>query len=363
MIFLFRKYFILVLILLIASVSIYSNDVRADKPGYDLQKYLKTSLKESRELKEEEINITEKEIALEKEIADQELRPSPLLFKKAELELRLAEKKKEVAEDEIINQLVNDFFNYYKAENLIIIHRRYTNILEKELKNIEEKYEQGILIKTDLLKAESELQRAESNLQKALNNKEKLAFKLKQNLNMDYNNKLEINFKENTLRKLTLNKSLEELMQSALNNRLEIKEAEANIEIKKISYKISSADYSSKLSERSAENELINAENRLEIVKDMIRLDVNNKYLNHEDHIEDKKQYKKLIESLNEALRIKKLYFEADYITGTELLETEVELYQAEINYLHAEIDYYLSLAELYLSTGDFKEMLIYAEK
>lgn len=93
MIFLFKKYFILVLILLIASVSIYSNDVRADKPGYDLQKYLKTSLKESRELKEEEINITEKEIALEKEIADQELSPSPLLLKKAELELRLAECK------------------------------------------------------------------------------------------------------------------------------------------------------------------------------------------------------------------------------------------------------------------------------
>lgn len=363
MMFLFRKYFILVFILLMASVSLYSIDIRAEKPSYNLQKYLEISLKESRELKEKKINIAEKETALEKEIADQELRPSPLLLKKAELELRLAEKKKEVAEDETINQLVNDYFNYYKAENLITIHSKYTNILEKELENIEEKYEQGILIKTDLLKAESELQMAESNLHKALNNKKKLAFKLKQNLNMDYKNELEINFKENNLRKLKLNRNLEELMQTALRNRLEIKEAEANIELKKISYQISSADYSSKLSEKSAENELIYAENRLEIVKDMIRLDVNNKYLNHQDNREDKKQYKKVIESLNEALRIKKLYFEADYITGTELLETQVDLYQAEISYSHAEIDYYLSLAELYLSTGDFKEMFIYAEK
>ena len=358
-----RKYFILVFILVLASITLYSSDISAEKVGYDLQKYLEISINESRELKEAEINTAEKEIALEKEMAEQELRPSPLLLKKAELELKLAEKKADLAEDEIRYQLVNDFFNYYKADNLVSIHRKYTNILEKELENIKDKYEQGDLIKTDLLRAESELEKAESNFQKAVNNKKKIAFKLKQNLNMDYRNELGIDFKENALKEWKLTKNLEELLQTALKKRLEFKEAEANLELKEISYKISAADYSSQLSEKSAENELMNAENRLEIVKDMIRLDVNNKYLDYQNTKEDKEHFKKLIESLSEALRIKKLYFESDYITGTELLETEVDLYQAEINYSNAEIDYYLSIAELYLSTGEFKEMLIYAEK
>ncbi len=359
----FRKYFMLVFILVLASITFYSSDISAEKIEFDLQKYLEISINESRELKEAEINIAEKEIALEKEMAEQELRPSPLLLKKAEVELKLAEKKADVVEDEIINQLVNDFFNYYKADNLVSIHRKYSNILEKELENIKDKYEQGILIKTDLLKAESELEKAESNLQKAINNKKKLAFKLKQNLNLDYRSELSIHFKEAALNDWKLNKNFEELLQTAFKNRLEIKEAKANIELKEISYKISSADYSSQLSEKNAENELMKAKNRLEIVKDKISLDVNNKYLNHQSTGEDKEHFKKLIQSLREALRTKKLYFEADYVTGTELLETQVDLYHAEINYSHSEIDYYLSLAELSLSTGDFEEMLIYAEK
>jgi hypothetical protein len=159
-----------------------------------------------------------------------------------------------------------------------------------------------------------------------------------------------------------LNEDFEELLDISLKNRIEIKEAEVNKELKNINYKLSARDYSPQLKEIEAENEYLSAQNNTKIVKDMVELDLNNSYLNFKDSIENINRDRKLIESYKEALRVKKLYFEEDYITGTELLETQVDLYQAEVSLSHSKIDYYLSLAELYLSTGDFKELLIYAE-
>ncbi|PUU88569.1 MAG: Uncharacterized protein CI948_2262, partial [Halanaerobium sp.] len=197
----------------------------------------------------------------------------------------------------------------------------------------------------------------------AVNNKKRAEFKVKQNLKMELEDQLQLNFKEDILKNWQLEENLKELFQTALKKRIEVKEAEANKELQKINYRLAAKDYSSDLDEKEAKNELKNAENQLELIKDKIKLDVNDKYLDHQDSIAEIERYQKLIESFEEALRVKKLYFEEDYITGTELLETQVDLYQSEINYAHAQIDYYLSLAELYLSTGDFKEALNYENK
>ncbi|MGM0603368.1 MAG: TolC family protein [Bacillota bacterium] len=357
-----KEKLIVIVLILTAAVFFFSADLMAEKIEYNLNDYLEKGLDESRELTEAEFDLYRKEIELEKEKAEQEVRPSPLRLKKAELELQIAEKNLEIRKDQIINQIVKDFFNYYKAVNIIEINEKYVNILQEELKNIEQKYEEGLLIKSDLLQAEVELKTAESNLVEAQNNKKRAAFRLKQNINLEYKNEVNIVFDGNMLNwKLTEN--LDSLFAAAINNRIEIREAEVNNELQQINHKIASAEYSTKLAEKSAENDLLDSENKLKMVKDKIKLDVNNKYLTYQDSRENINRYQKLIESLTEALRIKELYFEEDYITGTELLETQVDLYQAEINYSHARIDYYLSLAELYLSTGDFEEMLIYENK
>jgi hypothetical protein len=213
------------------------------------------------------------------------------------------------------------------------------------------------------MQAEVELKTAASNLKAAVNNKKRAEFKVKQNLKMEFEDQLQLNFKEDELKNWHLEKDLKELFKTALSKRIEIKEAAANKELQKINYSLAAKDYRSDLDEKEAKNELENAENKLELVKDKIKLDVNDKYLDYQDSIAELERYQKLIESFEEALRVKKLYFEEDYITGTELLETQVDLYQSEINYAQAQIDYYLSLAELYLSTGDFKEGLNYENK
>ncbi|RAK08485.1 outer membrane efflux protein [Halanaerobium saccharolyticum] len=331
--------------------------------SFNLQQYLEKSLSENREVKKAKINLKAKKIALDKEKAEQELRPSPLFLKKAETEMDIAERNLEITRDQVTEELISDFFSYYKAENSIAIHKKYRKILKKELANIKEKYKQGSIIKSDVMQAEVELKSTESNLKTATNTKKRAVFKLKQNLNLNFNEQLKINFNVKELKDWKLNKSLNELFNIALNKRIEIKEAETNKELQKINYQIASADYSSKLEAEQAKNGLKNAKNQLELIKDRIKLDVNSKYLDHQNSIAEIERYKKVIESLKEALRVKKLYFEEDYITGTELLETQVELYQSEINYSHAKIDYYLSLAELYLSTGDFEEMVDYETK
>jgi outer membrane protein TolC len=337
--------------------------VSAAESALNLQGYLAQSLTKNEEVKKAEMNLEAKEIALAKEKAEQEVRPSPLLLEKAKTELEIAARNLEITKDQVTTNLINDFFNYYKAKNSIVIHQRYQKILEEELENIKEKYEQGILIKSDLMQAEVELKTAASNLKAAVNNKKRAEFKVKQNLKMELEDQLQLNFKEDILKNWQLEENLKELFQTALKKRIEVKEAEANKELQKINYRLAAKDYSSDLDEKEAKNELKNAENQLELIKDKIKLDVNDKYLDHQDSIAEIERYQKLIESFEEALRVKKLYFEEDYITGTELLETQVDLYQSEINYAHAQIDYYLSLAELYLSTGDFKEALNYENK
>lgn len=355
-----KLFFIFLTVTVLLSLTV---SAAAAEYSFNLQQYLEKSLAENREVKEAEMNLKAKKIALKKEKAEQELRPSPLLLEKAKTELDIAERKLEITEGRVTKNLINDFFNYYKAKNSIVIHKKYRKILKEELTNIKEKYKQGSIIKSDLMQAEVELKTAESSLKEAVNNLKRASFKLKQNLNLNFNDRLQIDFKRDELHGWQLTESLDELFKIALNKRIEIKEAEANKKLQKINYQIASADYSSNLEAEQAKNELENAENKLELIKDKVKLDVNNKYLDHQDSIEEIERYEKIIESLKEALRVKKLYFEEDYITGTELLETEVELYQNEINYSHAKIDYYLSLAELYLSTGDFEELIDYEIK
>lgn len=352
---------VIFLFFLLITASLFSNyQLKAEAVNYNFDSYLENTLNQSRELREAEINLSKKKIDLEKEEAEQEIKPSPLLLKKAELELEIAAKNLEIRKDEITKNLISDYFNYYKAKNLVQVHQKYKEILEEELENIEDKYQQGLLTKSDLMQAEVELKRAEKNLVNAKNNKKASDFKIKQNLNLNYKKDLELKFEEEKFNNWTLAENLDQLFAAALSNRIEIEEAEVNKSLQEINYKIAAADYSPNLTEKEAEIDLINARNKSELIKDQIQLDVNNKYLTYQDSKENLKHYQKMIESFTEALRIKRLYFDEDYITGTELLETQVDLYQTEVNYSHAQIDYYLSLAELYLSTGDFKEMLIY---
>ncbi len=350
----------LLLVFMLFSVTL---NVYAEEITVDLDSYLKSSLENSREFKEAELNLNAKKINLKEVEAEQEVSPSPLLLAQAELELELAEKKMLRKEDELINKYINEFFNYYKTENLIEVHQKYLSVLEDEMENIKDKYQQGLLTKSDIYKAEVELKTAQSNLIKAENNNQRVGFKLKQNLKVEKDSQLNIKFSKSDLKAWELDEDFNELLEIALEHRIEIKEAEVNKELKNINYKLAAGDYSPKLKEKEAENEYLSAVNNKEIVKDMVELDLNNSYLNFKDSIVNINRDRKLIESHKEALRVKKLYFEEDYITGTELLETQVDLYQAEVSLSHSEVDYYLSLAELYLSTGDFKELLIYAEK
>ncbi|MFW6001483.1 MAG: TolC family protein [Halanaerobium sp.] len=341
---------------------ILAANAAAEDISIDLESYLKISLENSRELKEAELNLKAKAINLKEVEAEQEVNPSPSLLTQAKLELELAEKKLLRKEDELINNYINDFFNYFKTENSVEVHQRYLKVIKNEMENIEDKYEQGLLTKSDIYQAEVELKTVESNLVKARNDKERVGFKLKQNLNNEKNDQLDMKFSESDLKAWELNEDFEELLDISLKNRIDIKEAEVNKELKKINFKLAARDYSPKLKKIEAENEYLSALNNTKVAKDMVELDLNNAYLNFKDSLENINKDRKLIESYNEALIVKKLYFEEDYITGVELLAAQVDLYQAEVSFSHSKIDYYLSLTELYLSTGDFKELLIYAE-
>lgn len=341
----------------------FAGQISAAELEFKLAGYLERSLKRSDQLKKARLNIKDREINLAKRTADQKISPSPLLLKQAELELELAQKRFSRREDELITEYLSDFFNYQKAKNAVLIHRKYRDILKEELKNIENKYQAGSLTKSDLYQAEVELKIAENKLYKAINNQNKIAFKVKKNLKLAENRVLKIKFRESDLKEWKLKQSYEKLRKLALKHRIEIREAEVKQSLNQINYQLAKRAYSPQLNQDQAENDYLNSTNQLKLLKDQIELDLNNSYYNFQNRIEDLKSDSSLIKSYQEALRVKSLYFEEDYITGTELLEAETDLYQAEINLANSEVNYYQSLAELYLSTGDFKELLPYAEK
>ena len=335
----------------------------AELKEYNLEKYLNQALEKSRELEDFKLALLEKEINLKMQKADQEVSPSPLDLRQAELELELAKKELEKQKADLIYLYLNDFFSYYKSENLIAIHQRYLETFQIEFANIQEKYEEGILIKSDILQAEVELNRAEANLKAAVRNHKKIAFKLKDNLDLSNDVELKIQFSEADLKDFSLDKSLESLLQLALDNRIELQSAELNKELQQINYRLAQQQYSPRLKGKRAENEYLKAKNNLNLTKSRVKIDLNNHYQDYQKTKADIESKAKLKASFEEALRVKELYFEADYIGGTELLEAQNDLYNAEINYLHTRIDNYLALTELYLSAGDFKELFIYAEK
>ncbi|ADQ14204.1 TolC family protein [Halanaerobium hydrogeniformans] len=335
----------------------------AEHNQYNLEEYLKEAVEKSRELEDFKLALLEKEINLKTVKADQEVSPSPLNLRQAELELELAEKELEKKKADLIYQFLNDFFNYYKTENLIALHQRYLETFKIEFANIQQKYEEGILIKSDIFQAEVELNRVEANLKAAKRDHNKISYKLKDNLGLSYDRKLKITFSEADLKDFRLDKSLDSLFELALDNRIEVESAEVNNELQEINYRLAQQDYNPWLQEKRAENEYLKAKNNLALTKSRIKIDLNNHYQDYYKSKADIESQLKLKASFEEALRVKKLYFTEDYISGTEFLEAKNDLYNAEINYLHTRIDNYLALAELYLSAGDFKELFSYVEK
>lgn len=67
----------------------------AEHNQYNLEEYLKEAVEKSRELEDFKLALLEKEINLKTVKADQEVSPSPLNLRQAELELELAEKELE----------------------------------------------------------------------------------------------------------------------------------------------------------------------------------------------------------------------------------------------------------------------------
>lgn len=246
---------------------------------------------------------------------------------------------------------------------MIALHQRYLETFKIEFANIQQKYEEGILIKSDIFQAEVELNRVEANLKAAKRDHNKISYKLKDNLGLSYDRKLKITFSEADLKDFRLDKSLDSLFELALDNRIEVESAEVNNELQEINYRLAQQDYNPWLQEKRAENEYLKAKNNLALTKSRIKIDLNNHYQDYYKSKADIESQLKLKASFEEALRVKKLYFTEDYISGTEFLEAKNDLYNAEINYLHTRIDNYLALAELYLSAGDFKELFSYVEK
>ncbi len=223
------------------------------------------------------------------------------------------------------------YYNVLVAEKSVEINQAKLNKASEQLRVVNLKFKNGSATKAEVLSAEMAIQQAKTDLDSALDD-----------LNitkLDFLNKLELPFDtdlvltDTELSYVPTNKvNLDEKIEKAKQDRLEILTAENDLEIQKIETHAYTAYYTSNLRQNKwAKEKLKDAELNVPQVYKDVELDVRKSYLNLVKAERALVNMDKTVELSKEAARINKLLFDNGMATSLDVLNADTNLAQAEI--------------------------------
>lgn len=138
---------------------------------------------------------------------------------------------------------------------------------------------------------------------------------------------------------------LEAALASALEKRLEVLQAQDQVETARINLELAQNPYTPRLDQARAELQLEQAEQALEQARLQVELDVRSAYDAVKAAEAQVPWREEAAELAAEQLRIAQLRFEAGTITSLDVTEAQQNAFEAQVNALNALFDYRISLA------------------
>lgn len=231
---------------------------------------------------------------------------------------------------------IDGISSYYKvliAEKAIEINEINLNKANEQLRVVNLKFDKGTVTKAEVLNAEMAVQQAKTDMDSAIDDLNIVKLNLLNKLNLTFDQ--EIVLTDKTLTYLpTRDIDLNEVIERAKAERLEIINAENNLELQKIESHAYRAYYTSNLwQNKVAVKKLEDAELNVPQAYKDVELDVRESYLNLVKSERSLVNMDKTVELAKEAARINKLLYDNGMATSLDVLEANAGLAQAEIGH------------------------------
>ena len=280
------------------------------------------------------------------------------------------------------------YYSVLQTRNLVGLREESLDRLTAHLKNVEAQYNAGTVAKSDVLRSEVEKADAEQNLIIAKNSYELAVSNLNNIISLPLATPLVV---KDELKYQKFDKTLEECIAFALNNRPDLAQAQANVEVAQAQIRV--AESGSKLSlaatasqnwtgseypgndkdtwtvgvsasynlfdsgltkgqVRGAEAGHTKAQEQLRQAKDSAQLEVRQAYLNMLEAEKRIETSNVAVTKAEEDYKIAQVRYSAGVGTNLDVIDSQVALTSAKTNYIQALYDYNTSRAKLDKAMG-----------
>ena len=273
-----------------------------------------------------------------------------------ELRAKELNKSKEVLTKGIEIGTKSLYYNVLVAEKTIEINQAKLNKANEQLRVVNLKFNNGSATKAEVLNAEMAIQQAKTDLDSAIDDLNIAKLDLLNMLELPFYT--EIMLTDTVLSYVPTNKiNLDEKIEEAKQDRIEILTAENDLEIQKIETHAYTAYYTSNFRENKwAKEKLKDAELNVPQAYKDVELDVRKTYLNLVKAERGLVNMDKTLEIAKEVARISKLLYDNGMSTSLEVLDADTKLAEVEIGRYQMLAGYNISkLMFDYSNIGTFK--------
>lgn len=305
----------------------------------------------------------------------------------AKLGVRTADLNVEKTKQQLTLDATTNYYGVLEAQNMLTVNQESVGNLQAHLNIVQAKYQEGMVAKSELLRAEVEVANANQNLIKAQNQYDLAVSNLLTTMNMDGGTELklkgELTYQPDT-------RTLEQAIQSAKQNRPEAVQAQVGIDSAKKGIEIAQSDKrpsvslsastgwndsllpnndnswsigasaswnifdagvtKSKVSQ--AETSLAKANLQVEQTLDSIEQDVRQSYLSMKEAEKRLSSTEVTVNKAKEDLYIAQESYKAGVGTNLDVFDAQLALTQAKTNHVQALYDYNVNKAKLDKAMG-----------
>ncbi len=242
---------------------------------------------------------------------------------------------------------------YYSLKNMeaqYAIAKDNYDITQTIYEKTQLKYKLGTVSKMDLLSAESDVNTAKDAKIAAENGLAQLQMNFNMFFGYDLNQKVTLTtvLSETALPATGLDAGIK----SALENRIEIKEAEYDYSVAKMDFSGYKAYPSTSSKYLGAKAKFLAAEANYNTAADTVEMDVRTKYMNMTQSAEAVKSAKTTVANAKETVRLAQLQYEKGYCTLTTVQQAQLASYSAQLSQAQALLDLKLAVEKYEYAIG-----------
>lgn len=308
-------------------------------------------------------------------------------IEQAQLGVRNADLNVEKTKQQLILNATTNYFNVLEAKNMVRVNEENVDNLKAHLHIVQAKYQEGVVAKSEVLRAEVEVANAEQNLIKAQNQYDVAVSDLLTTMNMDGDTEIAL---QGDLTYQADTRTLQEAIALAKQNRPEAIQAQISVESAQKSVEIAqsnkrpsvslsastgwndrllptddtnwsvgaSASWNifdagvTKSQVNQAESSLNKARLELEQTVDSIEQEVRQSYLNMKEAEKRLQTTEVTVNKAKEDLYIAQETYKAGVATNLDVFDAQLALTQAKTNHVQALYDYNVNKAKLDKAMG-----------